>query len=354
MKSETIKVSRIGENIYALIEDGEIVEIRIEDFTQKQNAKTGQIYVGRVKEVETRLSAAFVDIGGEIGFLSFSAKRPDYLVTGKLIKVKVVHSAHGNKSATLKYIGEVSKNQAQIQLLEEGPEWGEWPTPRIASSQEKIDILEVMGQLAGRSAEIEKGGNITIEPTTALTAIDIDASARIAGGTNQGNFNHKLNLEAAKEIMRQIRLRNLSGLIVVDFVGAPSKIEAAELMTVLKASKTDTRKCEILPISKFGLCEMARQSSGLPHHKVLGLEGCNYWRRTAIEALNALAEEMRIAKGDIVVLDICASAFDELEHWDFNWREFLHENIGVRYDIRPNYAFDYRVSRKNALSDLRH
>lgn len=352
MKSETIKVARIGENIYALVEDGQIVEIRIVDYTKKQNAIIGQIYVGRVQEIETRLSAAFVDLGNEVAFLPFVGKRPEYLVTGKLIKVKVVRSAYGNKSATLKYIGETSKNQAKIGLLDELPEWGEWPAPRAAKTHEKIDVLDLISQLEGRFTTLEKGGTITIEHTSALTAIDIDAGGRIAGGTNQRNFNHKLNMDAAKEIMRQIRLRNLSGLIVIDFVGAPSKLEAAELMATLKASKTDTRKCEILPISKFGLCEIARQSSDLPLHLIVGLNGENYWQRIAIKAINALAEEMRISKGDIVVLDICASAFDCLENWDFNWREFLHENIGVRYDIRPNYAFDYRVSRKNALPDL--
>jgi Ribonuclease G/E len=348
----TLKVPRIGENVYALVEDGQIVELKIFNYAYSRNAIAGQVYIGRIKDVETRLSGAFIDMGEEVGFLSFDGPRPKYLTIGNTIKVKVQKPRTNAKLALVQFVGEVAKQSKTIGQFTDVAEWGNWPHPREATSFEADEIMAILEEISLRSIEIENGGNITIEHTSALTAIDIDAGRRTAGGTNQRNFNHKLNISAAKEIMRQIKLRNLGGLIVIDFVGAPSKIEAAELLHLLKQYASMDRKCEILPLSKFGLCEIARENLDLPLYEILGRNGERPNPRIAVDAINALAKELQRSKGEKVRLEITAEAYNELKNWNFDWQNYIRNNIGGQFDVVTAPIKEFEVKRNNALPDM--
>lgn len=343
MKCETLKVSRIGEDIYALLENNEIVELRIADYTKISRAKLGQAYAAKVKTVETRLSAAFVDLGGEVAFLPFDGKRPEFLVEGKLILVKIVRAEQEGKKAVVKHIGEVNKNQIAPELVRDLVDWGAWPAPRDADGFETQQIMDIIEDQISNTVLLKNGGDISIESTRAAIAIDVDASGRTSGGTNQRNFNHKLNLEAAREAMRQIRLRNLSGLIIIDFVGAPSKIEALELLAVIKENLPNGRKCEILPISKFGICEIARENYGAPLYQLIGKSGTKTTQRIAIDAVNALATRLSHFKGDLVKLKINPNAHAYLQTWEYDWKTHLAQKIGGRYEIQIDETVEFVV-----------
>ena len=102
---------------------------------------------------------------------------------------------------------DVSKGKSTVCILKP---YGEI----VASPFEKCGVDEVIGEALEKTVPLKSGGRITIEETRACVAIDVDSS-RDAGG---GSLN-RLNEEAALEIVRQIRLRNLAGKIVVDFAG---------------------------------------------------------------------------------------------------------------------------------------
>lgn len=119
---------------------------------------------------------------------------------------------------------------------------------------------------------LPSGGSIVIDPTEALVAIDVNS-----GSTSKGkNFEASIfqaNMEAAVELARQLRLRDLGGLIVVDFIDMRSRknIIAVEKQ-VRVAMKKDKAKVDFSRISKFGLMEISRQKLGAP------IEAGNYRR----------------------------------------------------------------------------
>lgn len=336
-QKEIILHSRIGENIYAMLEDGKITEIRIAIQNISQT-RIGQQYCARVKTIDPRLSAAFIDVGDEQAILPFKGKRPSYLIEGKAILVEITRAAFEEKLAIVNYIGDAKSNVPCPSLIKDIPEYGDWGEPQNAKADhaEKIEnIIEIAGQ---KVFPLKNGGNISIERTRALTTIDIDASGRIAGGTNQINFNHKLNKEAAFEIARLIRLYNLSGIIVVDFVGAPYGDSAKELVEILQNALKTNVKCEILPISKFGICEINRARKGVSINEI-----CNTPAQIAINAINALAKRLETAKGEVLEIKINISAYGFLQNWKFDWKKYLEEKIGGRFNMTPTNIEHYEI-----------
>lgn len=111
---------------------------------------------------------------------------------------------------------------------------------------------------------LPSGGSIVIDPTEALVAIDVNS-----GSTSKGkNFEASIfqaNMEAASELARQLRLRDLGGLIVVDFIDMRSKKNIRDVERQVKVSmKRDKAKVDISRISKFGLMQISRQKLGAP------------------------------------------------------------------------------------------
>ena len=110
-----------------------------------------------------------------------------------------------------------------------------------------------------REISLTSGGSIVIDPTEAMTAVDVN-SARSTKGKDIEDTAYKTNLEAAKEVARQLRLRDVGGLVVIDFIdmldtGHQEKVETA----FRKAVYSDRARVQISGISKFGLLEVSRQ-----------------------------------------------------------------------------------------------
>ena len=110
-----------------------------------------------------------------------------------------------------------------------------------------------------REISLISGGSIVIDPTEAMTAVDVN-SARSTKGKDIEDTAYKTNLEAAKEVARQLRLRDVGGLVVIDFIDMldtahQEKVESA----FRKAVYSDRARVQISGISKFGLLEVSRQ-----------------------------------------------------------------------------------------------
>lgn len=125
-------------------------------------------------------------------------------------------------------------------------------------------VEEQIEQIYQPQVNLPSGGSIVIDPTEALVAIDVNS-----GSTSKGaNFEESIfqaNMEAATELARQLRLRDLGGLVVVDFIDMRSRkhILAVEKQ-VKQAMKRDKAKVDFNKISKFGLMEISRQKLGAP------------------------------------------------------------------------------------------
>ena len=110
-----------------------------------------------------------------------------------------------------------------------------------------------------RTVRLPSGGSLVIEPTEALTTVDIN-SARATQGSDIEETALRTNLEAAEEVGRQLRLRDLGGLLVIDFIDMLSNKNQRSVENRLKdAVKVDRARIQIGKISRFGLLEMSRQ-----------------------------------------------------------------------------------------------
>ncbi|MDX8406289.1 MAG: Rne/Rng family ribonuclease, partial [Mariprofundus sp.] len=123
----------------------------------------------------------------------------------------------------------------------------------------KYGIESQCEEMHEREIRLPTGGSIVIDPTEALTSIDVN-SARATKGKHINDTALVINLEAAEEIARQLRIRDVGGLIVIDFIDMVSRKHGQQVEDLLrKACKGDKARIQFARISRFGLLEMSRQ-----------------------------------------------------------------------------------------------
>jgi ribonuclease G len=135
---------------------------------------------------------------------------------------------------------------------------------KISLHKKAEPIFEYFGaekqteEIFGRTVKLRGGGFICIDETEALIAIDVNSGSK-QGKDHPETILHT-NLDAAEEIARQIRLRNIGGIVVIDFIDMrPQTQRDLVFKTMLNAVENDSAETKILPITKFGLMEMTRQ-----------------------------------------------------------------------------------------------
>jgi ribonuclease G len=125
---------------------------------------------------------------------------------------------------------------------------------------EKFGIERQIKGAFGKSVSMAKGAYLIVEHTEALHVIDVNSGNRTNSGEGQENNALEVNLIAAKEIARQLRLRDMGGIIVVDFIDLQKKENRKALYDrLVEEMKDDRAKHKILPPSRFGLVEITRQ-----------------------------------------------------------------------------------------------
>lgn len=138
-----------------------------------------------------------------------------------------------------------------------------YPLQKLYSLQTRL------GEALGKKVWLKSGGYLIIEPTEALTAIDVNSgrfegSKNLSGKASTQNA-YKVNLEAVEEIALQLRLRNLSGMILVDFINMGSRdLENALLERMRQLVKKDKTKTLVVDITPLGLMEITRKKTSKP------------------------------------------------------------------------------------------
>ena len=139
---------------------------------------------------------------------------------------------------------------------------------------ENFDIDKQIKGSFGKTVTIKSGTYLIIEHTEALHVIDINSGHRVNAENNQETNALEVNLEAASEVARQLRLRDMGGIIVVDFIDMTQGLNRRKLYDQLREEmKKDRAKHSILPPSKFGLVQITRQRVR-PEMSVQILEKC--------------------------------------------------------------------------------
>jgi ribonuclease G len=151
---------------------------------------------------------------------------------------------------TQKLVGQISKRSAS----------------KIAYYNDSIPIFERFNierqieQTGQRKVPLPSGGEIVIDETEALISIDVNTGSHKSRGGDEKNVIYAVNLEAATEAARQIRLRNLGGLLIIDFIDMKERRHRnAVYERMVQEMSQDKAKNHILPISTLGILQMTRQ-----------------------------------------------------------------------------------------------
>lgn len=227
----------------------------------------------------------------------------------------------------------------------------------------KYKIEEKLDQLYEPSVKLSSGGSIVITPTEALVSVDVN-SGKATKERSIEDTAVKTNIEAAQEIARQLRLRDLAGLVVIDFIDMRELKNRKTVERELKeALKSDRAKIQIGRISTFGLLEMSRQRMHsslmesvseccsmckgigvIRSQKSLSMKAI---RNVASEAVKKTVKEIRIYASPEIANEIRSELMDEIDEIEKD-----HEvKILVEEDFQmfPN-QFEITTNRKKKRS----
>lgn len=128
---------------------------------------------------------------------------------------------------------------------------------------EKYGVEKQIQQALDRKVNLKSGGSLVIETAEAMTVVDVN-TGKYLGSSNLEETILNTNLEAAEEIVRQLRLRNIGGLIVIDFIDMASMNNRQKLFKFLEKTLKERDKFQsvVLKVSEFGLVQMTRKRSG--------------------------------------------------------------------------------------------
>ncbi len=129
------------------------------------------------------------------------------------------------------------------------------------------DITKILDRALSKVVHLKNGGNLVIESTEALTVIDINSGKNYGKGSVL-----ETNLLAAEMIARQIRLRSISGIIIIDFLKVNKEEQEQIIGTFKKASNTDTSKVAVHGFTRLGLLEVTRSRMLSPISATIGCE----------------------------------------------------------------------------------
>ena len=128
-------------------------------------------------------------------------------------------------------------------------------------------VEKAMDEALGKRVWLKSGGNLVIEPTEALTVIDVNTAKSVSKKTSEETY-LKTNLEAAGEIAVQLRLRNLSGIMIVDFIDMKEEESRKTLLAALRRAVTaDQVKTVLVDMTPLGLVELTRKKIRRPLHE---------------------------------------------------------------------------------------
>lgn len=132
----------------------------------------------------------------------------------------------------------------------------------------RYSLTSLLEKTLSKRAYLKSGAYLVIEPTEAMTVIDVNSGKSIKGKNAEEQF-LKINLEAAKEIARQLRLRNISGIVMIDFINMKEEVHNQELMKRLaEYVRIDPVRTTVVDMTRLGLVELTRQKGKRALHEV--------------------------------------------------------------------------------------
>lgn len=260
--------------------------------------RLGSRVAARVSALDRANALAFVDLGeGPAAVLNLTKDTPK-LREGELIEVEIRSEARSEKGAATRYLGPA---QGKVRVIESGPDLAERlqsyaPGAAILTGDPARDMADIAHQAV---VEVEYalagGGRLTIEPTRALVAVDVD----LGGGSAQESKRaaRAANLTAIAEAARLLRLKGLGGLVVMDLVGRghdPSAMTGAARV----AFGPDNPGVAIAGLGRFGTLELTVPRRARPViERLIDARGAATLEAIAGAALRGLEREAAADRG---------------------------------------------------------
>lgn len=265
----------------------------------------GDVHRGRVLARVPALAGAFVALDGAEGFLP-DTEGAASLTEGEIVLVRVTRAAQGGKGPrlTTRVSGEPRRGPGALERLAvlhptvpvraDDPAVVAALRPILCDRISRTPAPAVDAMLAAEIDTLEApevalphGGCLTIHPTPALTAIDIDAGGAVSGRGGKSATHRALNEAALPVLARQIRLRNLSGAIFVDWAGLSPRRRVALGPALAAALALDPLRPRLLGFTTLGLAEIVRPRIHPPLHELLAGP-----HAAGLTGLRCLAEEV--------------------------------------------------------------
>jgi hypothetical protein len=330
-----------GETRGVLTIDGRPHRLLIDREGDWPSQRLGAQSTVRVSRIERGLGFAFLQMpDGPDGLLPISAVL-NSLTEGAFVDVEVVAEARADKPGAAKGVTvrliEISSGpvrlrveapdlEARLQAL--APGWA------IATGQEARQACDMaQDEALATTHPLPGGGSVSLEPTRALVAVDVDVGAR--SGADARRIARQTNLAAIAETARLLRLKGLGGLVVMDLVGKGH--DGAALANAARAAFAEEGAGVVLgPISRFGLFELSIPRGGAPvADRLLDEAGQPSALTTAFAMLRAMEREGRAEPGARIIA-YCVAGVAEAAA---NPLAILIARVGPRF----------RVERKEGL-----
>lgn len=228
-----------------------------------------------------------------------------------------------------------------------------------------FDLYSIENQIAalqGKKVWLPSGANLIIDQTEALTVIDVN-TAKFVGNKNLNDTAFKTNLEAAKEIARQLRLRALGGIVIIDFIDMAGEEENNRLVAELESQlKNDKCKARVFGVTGLGLVEITRKRARMDLNtelmrSCLVCAGLGFVQKEEVVAMRIKRFIRKICfntKADALLIEChenIARYISEtvLGRWE--------EEFAIKIILRGCYEFQwdkYRVDFQGSIADAEH
>lgn len=213
---------------------------------------------------------------------------------------------------------------------------------------EKYGIEKEIGRALSRKIWLESGGYLFFDKTEAMYCIDVN-SGRFSGGSDLEETVFRVNLEAAREVARQVRIRNLSGMIIIDFIDMEAHSHRSQVLKTLRECfKGDRNKPNILDFSELGLVQMTRRRTAASLDEIRKeVCPCCHGTGKTVSASNLansirkqLLEEVKRYQTDRFAISAHRSVSDLLRGRDGKDLKELEQISGKKLILKPQNGLD--------------
>jgi Ribonuclease G/E len=325
----------VGEHRRALLDEaGRPFRLELERWSERgKRAKLDEVWWGRAHARMPGMRGWFIDLGLERdGVLETGAT----ITEGMLLPVRVKSEAWADKGPVLS-LADMPRKTPRPDKPARHAEPPDDPffagveiTATLTGEEARREIDAAIDEATTPSASIPGGGELLLDFPRALTVIDVDAGAR--EGSEEGDFDLLLNLAAADQAARQLALRGLGGLVVVDFVTLRRRQEREAVAERFRECLTRRlgRASHVLEISSLGLCEASIARRMRPTPDVLAAAPAA--EREALDALRGIESEA-LNRQPWIHAKVSRVAEAWLTSDPIGWEKALADRIGPRWRI---------------------